>query len=359
VEVTLVLTAWSPDGTLPIFWQSILRECDRRGLNTNVIGAVVHPLITQEQPPAARRAFLPSRDLVRALIASPAPVFICIEYSVATALCVFLACLRRRRTIIFQEHRGRGGLRLSLWEKAYRRMLASLSDAIIANTDGAFSELVNDLHVDSKRIFRATILVPPERAALMQNDVRVPDPRHRPVFLFVGKLQRLKNVDGLLRAAATLHARGLNFEVWIVGDGPERNKLENDHLDLVREGRVRFLGSWRPTTVGSLYEAADIFIMPSFRDYRSVAVLEALRFGTPVIDSMLDGNAGDLVLNEITGLIFDPYDPDGLRTAMERAIVEPAALRGFARNALSIMEDQTPRTAAAALCDIVRVVRGR
>jgi glycosyltransferase involved in cell wall biosynthesis len=119
------------------------------------------------------------------------------------------------------------------------------------------------------------------------------------------------------------------------------------------------MGWWEPSAIGALYEQADVFVMPSFRDYRSVAVLEATRFGTPVIDSIHDGNAGDLIKHETTGLVFDPHEPDALPAAMARAVMEPHTLRALGQAAAAAMEKQTPASAATALRGILELVRAR
>ena len=101
------------------------------------------------------------------------------------------------------------------------------------------------------------------------------------MFLFVGRLVKRKNVHGLIEAAMALRDRGHAFELWIVGDGPERPSLEELAGSLIADGVTRFFGLSRPSEVGRFYEAADVFVMPTLGDYRSVAVLEALRFGMP------------------------------------------------------------------------------
>jgi glycosyltransferase involved in cell wall biosynthesis len=338
----------------PLFWERIRVALSDLGIRTDVITAVM-----KLQPPPEHRAFLPSAGFVWALLRSPAPTFLCIEYSVATLLTAAVARLRGKRTIILQEHRGREGRPLPRWERLYRLVVATFAHAFIANTDAAYHELTHDIGVDERKIFRATLIVPPERAALSREAVAVAEPARRPLFLFAGRLIKLKNVGSLVDAAAELRARGFEFEVWIVGDGPERTDLEEQAGDLVREGVVRFLGRWHPATIGAAYEAADVFVMPTFQDYRSVAVLEALRFGKPVIDSARDGNALDFVHHESTGLVFEPFERGALGAAMERAITEPDLVRALGRRASELMEKQTPQTAAAALREILETVATR
>lgn len=359
MKLAIVMATWNAPRPTPLYWTSVLDALAGEGIDIEVIRASVKPLIREDEPPPGRRAYLPSTTYVRALLNSSAHTFLCVEYGIATALCIAVARIRGRQAIIFQEHRGRRGVPLARWERTYRRTLGMLSNGVVANTDAAFREIIEDLGINQRKVFRANILVPPDRATLTLLGARVPEPRHRPLFLFVGRLVRLKNVRGLLDAASTLRANGLDFELWIVGDGPERHRLEADAAELTREGIVRFLGWWEPSTIGALYEHADVFVMPSFRDYRSVAVLESLRFGTPVIDSVHDGNTGDLVKHEITGLVVDPDDPNALSAAMRRVVMEPRTIRSLGCAAATAMETQTPQSAAAALRNILERVQTR
>ena len=342
---------------LPPYWAQILDQLAELEVSTEVIDATVRPLVNEEEPPPGRRAVLPSAPFIRTLLRSAAPVLLCVEYGVATLVTIAAARLRGKKTIIFQEHTGRQGLRLPAWERRYRKLLGSLAQAVIANTDAAYDEVTEVLGVSRSKVFRATILVPPERALLSREPGNIPQPARRPLFLFVGRLVRVKNIDGLLEAAAALKARGFEFELWIVGDGPQRQALEGKAADLIGDGVVRFLGSRPNDAVGPVYEVADIFVLPSTREYRSVAVLEALRFGKPVIDSSRDGNVGDLVRHEHTGLVFDPDVSGALEAAMERLIVEPDMRQALGERVSDLMEAHTPGGAAEALCDVLRAVQ--
>jgi glycosyltransferase involved in cell wall biosynthesis len=339
----------------PPFWLAILNALENLGVQTEVVTAGVRPPKNGEL--TFRRRVLPSPRFVSSLIRSSAPVLLCIEYGVPTLIAAVIARLTRRRTVIFQEHQGRGNRHVPLrpWERGYRQLVIALSAAVVANTDAAYEELVS-LAINRTKIVRATLLVPLERSALSLEPGSLPEPSWRPLFLFVGRLVQSKNVSCLLAAAAAIRARGLEFELWIVGEGPERPKLETQAAPLVNEGLVRFLGPRPNSAIGSAYEAADVFVMPTLRDYRSVAVLEALRFGTPVIVSACDGNAGDSVRHERTGLVFDPYEAGSLSRAMERLFVEPELFTEMGKRASAVMDTQTPSTAAAAVQDILRAL---
>ena len=112
----------------------------------------------------------------------------------------------------------------------------------------------------------------------------------RPRFLFVGRLIGAKNAVVLLEASRILKEEGLKFSVAIAGDGPDLTELSQRVLELDLGDTVVFLGAIRYDAIGHVYASSDVLVMPTLRDYRSVAVLEGMRFAMPIIDSSQDGN---------------------------------------------------------------------
>src|SRR5205085_7295184 len=96
---------------IPPYWLRMLEELDELDVHTEVIDAVVRPLIREAEPPPERRAYLPSVAFVRGLLRSPARIFLCVEYGLATLVDALAARLRCSRELIFQEHSGRAGMR--------------------------------------------------------------------------------------------------------------------------------------------------------------------------------------------------------------------------------------------------------
>jgi glycosyltransferase involved in cell wall biosynthesis len=129
------------------------------------------------------------------------------------------------------------------------------------------------------------------------------------VVLFVGKLTSTKNVDLLLRAFQRVHQQRSDAVLWIVGDGPDRPRLEN----LVRESdipSVHFLGEIsEPRAINSIYMTADVFGLPGTG---GLALNQAMTFGKPVVVSSADGTEEDLVIDGQNGLYFEPNNAEDL-----------------------------------------------
>lgn len=135
----------------------------------------------------------------------------------------------------------------------------------------------------------------------------------------IGKLSTKKNWDFLLQAAAAV-ARGGGPEIdWLlVGEGPERSRLQRrvHELDLGR--RVRFLGFRRDAQ--AILKAADLLFFPSLREGASVTVREAMAMGTPVVAVNSAGVAESL---DGHGWLVSPGDVDAAALAVRTLLGDP------------------------------------
>ena len=178
--------------------------------------------------------------------------------------------------------------------------------------------------------------VPPQRLSVIPNGIdcerfarAAPADRlvlgidpHMPTLLFVGRLDPVKDLTTLLDAMGHLPEH-CPAQLLIVGDGPDRARLEQRSIRLGLTGRVRFLG-YRDD-VPAILKAADIFVMPSLWEGFGLAALEAMAAGLPVIASRTSGLA-ELVLPGQTGLLVPSRDIPALAAAIVR-LVQDAPLR--------------------------------
>lgn len=152
-------------------------------------------------------------------------------------------------------------------------------------------------------------------------------PRATPTVLFVGRLVERKGVGHLIEAVARLHPRlGLRLEV--VGDGPERPRLEALARASGAEA-VTFRGKVSAGELQRAYAGADVFVLPSVLDARGdteglgVVLLEAMNEGVPVIASRVGGIV-DIVVDGETGVLVPAGDVAALAAALERLVGDPA-----------------------------------
>jgi glycosyltransferase involved in cell wall biosynthesis len=151
---------------------------------------------------------------------------------------------------------------------------------------------------------------------------RLPSGKPRGFILFLGTLERRKNVGGLLAA----YARLLDLKpdappLVLAGKAPpEAASVLAQLREVPLAGRVEHLGYVRPEARQALYEEAGLLVMPSFDEGFGLPVAEALSMGVPVVAS----NRGALpeVLGD-AGLLVDPDVPDSIAAAMARVLSEP------------------------------------
>ena len=133
--------------------------------------------------------------------------------------------------------------------------------------------------------------------SLCSDDSRSPEPGAKLELIFVGGLVPRKACDLALRAAAPLLRSDL-ARFTVVGDGPERNRLEQLARSLGIEKAVSFCGWLSHAEVLRRLRSADVFVFPSLRDNGAGVVFEALAAGAvPVVVDF--GGPGDIVHPEV------------------------------------------------------------
>ena len=139
------------------------------------------------------------------------------------------------------------------------------------------------------------------------------------VVLFVSRLVREKGLTTLAAVLRLLRARGLAHRAVIVGDGPERGRLETALPDAV------FTGFLDGDALARAYASADIFLFPSATESFGSVTLEAMASGLPVICADAVGGRS-LVSPGVTGFLAPPSDAAAFADRVER-LASDAALR--------------------------------
>jgi glycosyltransferase involved in cell wall biosynthesis len=133
--------------------------------------------------------------------------------------------------------------------------------------------------------------------SLCFDDSRSPEPGAKLELIFVGGLVPCKGCDLALRGAAGLLGNGL-ARLVILGDGPERSRLEELASSLGIEKDVSFCGWVDHTEALRRFRSADVFVFPSVRDFGAGVVFEALATGAvPVVADF--GGPGDIVFPDV------------------------------------------------------------
>ena len=134
----------------------------------------------------------------------------------------------------------------------------------------------------------------------------------------VGRLAEIKNQAMMIRAFHFAECR--NARLWLVGDGPERARLEALVSALGLGERVIFAGFRHD--IGEQLAQSDIFLMSSNYEGISIAVLEAMRAALPVIGTRVGGMSE--TVNERTGILVDLEDFQAMAEAIRTLVDSPA-----------------------------------
>lgn len=137
------------------------------------------------------------------------------------------------------------------------------------------------------------------------------------VVLTVGRLSREKGHIDLLRALTVLGEinPALNFKLVIVGEGPERARLETESRSAGLSGRVVFAG--QTADVQTYYEIADVLALPSHSEGSPNVLLEGMAAGLAVVATAV-GGVPEIAVNEETALLVAPKDAQSFARALNR-----------------------------------------
>lgn len=149
------------------------------------------------------------------------------------------------------------------------------------------------------------------------------------VFLYVGRLAGEKDLDILLEAYQRLSiVERAMCRLVLVGDGPERERLERSYPDAL------FLGTLSGEALWTAYASADCFVFPSPSETLGNVVLEAMASGLPVL-AVNEGGVLDNVVDGKTGLLVPPRDVYAFQDGMRLLFYGDGTRKRLAANGLA------------------------
>lgn len=173
-----------------------------------------------------------------------------------------------------------------------------------------------------------------------------------PLLLAVGRLIEKKGFDTLVRAAALLRARGLQFRLAIAGDGPLWPDLQRLVNEFDLGDFVRLIGPLTHEELERHFALASAFVLPcriaadGNRDGLPNTVLEAMARGLPVVSTTL-ASVQEAIADQAEGLLVAPDDPAELAGALGRLLEEPALRERLGRAARARVVREYDRAALA------------
>jgi glycosyltransferase involved in cell wall biosynthesis len=131
------------------------------------------------------------------------------------------------------------------------------------------------------------------------------------IILFVGNLIRRKGLSLLIESLNILRGTIPDFIALIVGQGEDLQNLKSMVNKYGLNHNVIFYGRISKTKLSELYTVADVYVLPSTSEGHSVALLEAMASGLPIVASDIEGNK-ESVEDGVNGLLFKTNSPENL-----------------------------------------------
>ena len=211
------------------------------------------------------------------------------------------------------------------------QQLVDNADVLVVNTDDETRELVGHYDADPARIkvvrpgADVELFTPGTDRNTERSRRELGIPMHTKVVAFVGRLQKFKGPDVLIKATAELVKRDpmRNLRVVICGGPSGAHSTPETYQDLARElgvaRYIRFLQPRPPQELVAVYQAADIVAVPSYNESFGLVAVEAQASGTPVVAARVGGLPVAVQEGE-TGLLVTGHDPSDWADALEELL---------------------------------------
>ena len=190
-----------------------------------------------------------------------------------------------------------------IWKPILRRIIASSDWLLAASVE------IRDVALSLYSHPRAEALTNGVDTSLFQRVTPTMPRGNRRRLIVPRRLFHKNGVEYLVRALPLIR-REVDAEAVLVGDGPEREKLDSLARELGVTDAIHFLGARPNTEMPGLYAGADIAVFPSLMEATSVAALEAMSCEVPVAASRVGGLPE--IVDETVGTLFEPANPEDL-----------------------------------------------
>ncbi|MBX9787914.1 MAG: glycosyltransferase family 4 protein [Pirellulales bacterium] len=157
------------------------------------------------------------------------------------------------------------------------------------------------------------------RASLAEAHPLLSLPADAPLAVYTGRLHAAKGLSDLIAAWRVVDLTWPAARLWIVGEGPQRRALAEQIEDQQLSGRVVLCGAF--DSIDDFLTAADCFVLPSHEEGMSLALVEAMAAGLPIVATDIEGNR-QLVRHQQEGLLAPVGNAAALAAAIGRLLAD-------------------------------------
>ena len=172
-------------------------------------------------------------------------------------------------------------------------------------------------------------------------------------FINTGTMYWIKNQKEIIEAFSVIAKKYSNVKLTILGDGQERNNLEN----LVKEkeilNKVYMPGICK--NVEDYLKSADVYISSSLTEGLPLSMLEAMACGLPIITSNV-GGCVDIVKTDLNGIVYRKQNTKELINAMDRIIKNTSYRKSLAKNSRSMAESWSEKKCAEKYLNLYKLL---
>lgn len=215
--------------------------------------------------------------------------------------------------------------------------LISFSDAITSISTPTTRSLIDNYRAEERNVYTIPLGIdftkihkyyPLKELAERQYDVS-----------YVGRFASIKRVGDLVNAIYKISKSGIRIRAALIGDGPERDAMEENVKTFGLDNDVKILGFLDEFEKYNILNNSKIFVLSSEREGFSLATLEAMAFGCvpvisrPIYDEVF--GASHFVENEVNGVYYKVKDVNALASTIGRLLSNYDELSFISRNAIS------------------------
>ena len=223
---------------------------------------------------------------------------------------------------------------LEVWEPLapVRRRSLRRANLVLAPSQSTAEHVATHQKVKPERIRVLPWALDPEFEALLPIASKTPPPSNFPagrVILSVGRWlasERYKGMDTLITALPRLLPRWPEVQLALVGEGDDRDWLEQLAEKNGVRSHVHFLSGLSYAELASCYSACEIFALPSLAEGFGLVYLEAMACSKPVIGGA-HGGAPEVIIDGVTGYLVQHGDAVQLSVSLETLLSDPILAR--------------------------------